>query len=881
MRPLNLRVEGFGPFLEPAELELADVQLFALTGPTGSGKTTLLDAITFALYRRTPRVARGFGELVHPAAEVAKVRLTFAVGEAVYRVTRAVKAGGGSEHRLEKMEGGDYRLLPASEKVAELDREIIRLVGLDYAAFTRSILLPQGEFDRFLRGTPAERRELLAGLYGLETLRRMRERAELHRQGLEARLAELKGRLLGLSAGENLAALKEHAEAARARIQEETRELASARKRLEAARALRELADRRAEVERRRAALLSREAAMEEARSRLLRAERAGALFPELERIVKERRRVAALKEEAARLAGDLKALTRRLADLPPVDPERLLALAEEKQRAEERVKLWPWRKKLGPPKGPGPAEAFDPLVASELLAQAEAIRRLEAEAGELAREERRLAELKAEAGRLGADLEKVEAEGKAKGEALKEVQARLGALVERLKLAAYHHLLEPGEPCPLCGQTVERVPEPPAGEGEKAGLEAKVAELEAELERLRERYRELRAKKEAREEEARRLKARLSEAGRRLAEARARLPRPEAVEAALEAQRRGLFAFLGEGDPRAELAERERALAEAQRQKAERDRLEAERAEKEKAALAAENALKEAERALGALSAAFAERLAEAGFEGEEALLAAALKPAEREALAAELSAYDRERKATEAELEALDAQLAGRTVPEPEEVAALEAEVAGREQRLAQAQGELGALEERINRLEAEAKLRRQLEKEVAEATRELALWSQLADDLRANRFPDFLLEHYQKDLVARASEFLAALYHGRYRLLARGGDYLVQDTWTGGERPVRTLSGGESFLASLALALALSEQLGGGKLGALFLDEGFGTLDRETLEVVSEVLQSLPSERRLVGVVTHIEELAERFADRVVVEKSPRGSRIRWVS
>jgi exonuclease SbcC len=99
----------------------------------------------------------------------------------------------------------------------------------------------------------------------------------------------------------------------------------------------------------------------------------------------------------------------------------------------------------------------------------------------------------------------------------------------------------------------------------------------------------------------------------------------------------------------------------------------------------------------------------------------------------------------------------------------------------------------------------------------------------------------------------------------------------------RTVKTLSGGETFLASLALALALAEripELSAGKetrLESLFLDEGFGALDAETLEVAGRALDALHSEERLVGVITHVEELAERLPARVQVIKEPDGSRL----
>ncbi|MEA2536572.1 MAG: repair protein SbcC/Rad50, partial [Chloroflexota bacterium] len=96
-------------------------------------------------------------------------------------------------------------------------------------------------------------------------------------------------------------------------------------------------------------------------------------------------------------------------------------------------------------------------------------------------------------------------------------------------------------------------------------------------------------------------------------------------------------------------------------------------------------------------------------------------------------------------------------------------------------------------------------------------------------------------------------------------------------------KTLSGGESFLASLSQALALSEQAPAlaasapSRVTCLFLDEGVGTLDEETLQVVIGAVEVLGGDDRMVGVVTHVAELAERLPSRIVVEKSPRGSRI----
>ncbi len=191
---------------------------------------------------------------------------------------------------------------------------------------------------------------------------------------------------------------------------------------------------------------------------------------------------------------------------------------------------------------------------------------------------------------------------------------------------------------------------------------------------------------------------------------------------------------------------------------------------------------------------------------------------------------------------------------------------------------QGELSAERRSLEtRLERSTELRKQL----AAAQDSYELHRQLALDLRGNNFPDHLMAQVQQRLARRASQVLRNVTDGRFDLHLADGDYLVADAWAGGDmRSARTLSGGESFVASLALALALSDTLAGNaSLGALFLDEGFGTLDRATLEAVANVLESLTDEGRMVGVITHVPELSERLPARLVVSKGPEGSTVAW--
>jgi DNA repair protein SbcC/Rad50 len=170
-------------------------------------------------------------------------------------------------------------------------------------------------------------------------------------------------------------------------------------------------------------------------------------------------------------------------------------------------------------------------------------------------------------------------------------------------------------------------------------------------------------------------------------------------------------------------------------------------------------------------------------------------------------------------------------------------------------------------------------ELHKSQAAVARDLAL------ALRGDQFIAFIQAEAYHRLAQDGSVHLDSLSSGRYSFDFDKDEFVVVDHWNADEpRPVATLSGGESFLASLALALALAEGLSGLSHGrsrfaleSLFLDEGFGSLDPETLDVVIQGIETLGSSERLVGIVSHIPELAERMPGRISVRKAVGGSSI----
>jgi exonuclease SbcC len=201
------------------------------------------------------------------------------------------------------------------------------------------------------------------------------------------------------------------------------------------------------------------------------------------------------------------------------------------------------------------------------------------------------------------------------------------------------------------------------------------------------------------------------------------------------------------------------------------------------------------------------------------------------------------------------------------------------------------LATASERVERIEHAIETVERLKQEFAEAKAEHALCNSMAQHLsaKAGNFESWVVNEALQRLVGGATEILRELSDGQYSLGADdSGAFLVIDHHNADEsRPARTLSGGETFLASLALALALSDQLaemaaeGSAKLESIFLDEGFGTLDPETLAVVGESIARLAATGRMVGVITHVRELAEQIPLRFQVRKEASGSVIERLS
>ncbi len=799
MRPVRLHVEGFGSFRDPVDIDFDGVDFFALVGPTGSGKSTVIDAICFALYGSVPRYddEKLVGRAVSLGKSEAKVSLVFDVRGERYTATRVVRVRDGKVFGSPKVSleraGADGSTDVVADKVKPMKEAVEQLLGLQFQHFTKCVVLPQGEFSRFLHDDPAKRQDLLVRLLDLAQYERVARRARAVASEADNAVAVAEQQLERLAGAtpEGLAA-----------AQERVVQLLALRGELEDAKPN----DRKLEAETADAERRARDA--RHALDAL-----AAVRVPDAVTSLDERLRVA----REARLAAD----------------ERFAAAEAALDRLQEQ------------------ADDLGDVAALERLRDAHQT---------LAGIGARRVELRDQLAPQVEAVERCDAILVTLATQIDAAQQELESVQAANANAELRHQLEIGAPCPVCEQEVHTLPVLlPTGAVDTA---------RAALAELRSKERQAHSAREQATAGKARLEHDLDALDRteaELAEALDNQPSPEAVDGLLATARDVAEALrLARTDAKTcrgavrQLAEQEQAL-EQQVQHAsttyttQRDGV---------AALGAPapegNDLVETWRALEAWAHATVPQLRA---DAERAANDVARSIEERAAMLAALEARCRS---------ALVA-VGNATTIAAFELATVEAKSA--------ADNEVDRIERAL--VEAtEAKALRDRARHDGDVARTLVTL------LRADRFERWLVTEALEVLVDSASVILYRLSGGQYSLACEsaGGDFVVVDHANADERrAARTLSGGETFQASLALALALSEQVAmlssdaRARLDAIFLDEGFGTLDADALETVASTIEHLGTDGRMVGIVTHVPALAERVPVRFRVAKNDRTSHV----
>ena len=880
MKPIQLVLSAFGPYVKRTVIDfsaLGEEGLFLIAGDTGAGKTTIFDAISFALYGeasggKEKRKSKSFhSDYVSDQTET-YVELTFRHRGETWWIRRnleyqrpAKKKKDGMETTTRQAADAQMRNEDTGEEILRMDdvnRRVRELLGLTQDQFTQTVMIAQGDFLKILTASSDDRKKLFRDLFHtnlyVDLQSRLQEKNRacadeqkaleqdiLNAEGKidpEAEFAEREILLSYCGQIQHTDALKTLCALLARLIEQEkaAQEQARAQKK-EAADQIGALIAAVTEGER-----VNRDFADWESKRARLAALTAG------QGEIDAQRAALAAARRAQQLETDEALMRRTRRDM---DAQRA-ALSEAQAALEQAEKALPeaeTRMKEAESRG-GEIHA--------LLAQAKQMEDCLPVLGEVERLKAALDTQKRELQRLTADSSRAQAAYIAAQNSYYLSQA--GLLARELKA---------GQPCPVCGSTAHPCP---------AQITPKTVTRQA-LEQAAQR-RETAEKAQ-------------SDAATRLA----------ANQAALDEREDRLRALkIGADETQQRLAARidaaHQAAADRQREidaaRSTYQALDKRKTAAQSAVDAAQKQLAALEKDLRAQTEAFEQKRAAHGFEDEASYRLAKRTNADIERLDREIRNYDEQKRTLAAQSRELEEKLSGR---QKTDLTALQNRRAAALDRQAKAENAEKAM---VRKLTLHESAEREIRQANAAIQKKRGKWQIIqelytccagiaAGNPRAKlTFEAYVQQYYFRFVVAAANKRLTRLTDGMFtlrvmreaanRVSQSGLDLEVLDRSTGQARDVSTLSGGESFLASLALALGLSDavqsQSGQIRMDAMFIDEGFGSLDENALRSSIDVLLELADGKRLIGIISHVQELEERIDKQIVVTKTPNGSTVR---
>lgn len=809
-------------FRSPDPIEFDDVDLFVLAGPTGAGKSAVIDAMVFALYGQIPRLqdARLKEPVINRTAEQARVRFDFAVGDDRYRTAWTVKRTGGggasSEAVLE-------RVLPELDEDGEHRTRTLEHSSREVPKRIEQVL--GLTFDEFVKTVVLPQGAFAELLHG--------DRQE--RQ-------EMMVRLLGLDVYRDIG------QDARTRAATHRRAIEAHEEQLE------ELSE-------------VTEDTVDAASSRLKELQAVKETVDNgLERLEELREAYEAAEREAA----DIRDKVEALAGLER--PDGINELADELRTAKQQVE----------DAGKQVEELLDKLESarSELegFPAAAEIAHARTADDNLKKAQETVPDLEQSLEDARGQLNKTEEQHWKAKEQLDRAREHRDQVRRDDMAAALADGLHAGDKCPICRRSLDDDPDLEPPEGIDAADQA-VQEAEAKLEKAEDARQKAATAKAA--------AATKLEGGRKKVK--------ECQEALSSAAKVLPDSVVDDDDG---LDREKLAKLESSRKEAASAVTELKNNHK-----TARTHLKEAEQQVSKLSGA--EKQAWEAFTGARDTVAAYDAPQPGDVGIADAwdelikwatgTLKDARSKLENSEKAVEEAHDAG--VEHGRKIVALvqNVDVEARDDDKAHKAAELLAAaiqkaDTTLDQAKSDLQKRKKIEKEVADLRTKAIVAGTLGHVLRADRFEQWLLTRLSRRLVRGASDILLDLTHSGYSIGVNQDDgsfEIIDHTNADERRSARTLSGGETFLASLSLALALAEHVaaisrqGAARLDALFLDEGFGTLDPASLDTVADAIEDLSSSQdRMVGVITHVRDLADRIPIRYEITKTADGSHIKRV-
>ena len=878
MKPCTVEFQAFGPY---AGHELVDFEklaargLFLICGKTGTGKTMILDAITFALYGKSSGHGRDDFEAMrctNAAFDVTTyVRFTFENNGIYYRFERRLerkrKNLSASYMVWQKDENGTWTALFENAKEKMLNEKAEEIIGLSYEQFRQVIVLPQGQFEKFLTSDSADKEKILTSIFGEEkwqaVAQLMFEEATERRQQLKS-LQEQISNSLQEEACETLAEL----EAVIAQKKERLVTMEAAYQEGACEKQIRALRDR--------LALVSRFQDLRRGKARVRAYEEKQHDRAEQEKRIQDARRAEKVKELLLELHRAEAAQAERKTAVRAADQ----AAGQAKQQAEQillQVTAQQQKNDEIEEKKAQKIQLTAKITDYESIAALEQNFQKQRKAAESALQE--------------AEQEKQVYESYAPKLVMLHEAYETDMEEHRKLLAAYlagitgelaASLVE-GQPCPVCGsrehpQKAVRT----EADTSKEHVEEKRAEAEAVYQKLQQtmqKQEQAKKKYEEKQRLAQELQLAKEAAYTRLVEMQNNLIPEIGSLAELQKKLQQLTDEIGKDTEK--LQSLTKMLEQANNTVAE-TAAKAELARQEE-----ELTQKKQEAAMQAV----AKGLSEHGFadikEAEQLLMG----EKELEGMRRQIADYDAGKKAAEEQVMRLQEELGRQQEPDAE---ACKTELARLEKLQETCTKETAVLSETIRRLSQKADKLAQagegLEEKLLEAEQDLAFAKKLRGDAGTG-LQRYVLGILFSSVIAAANRMLSMVHGGRYRLFRsdekaqgsnkRGLELKVYDKNSEEHegRFVSTLSGGEKFLASLALSIGMSTiaQKSGIRIEALFIDEGFGSLDEDSITDAMQILGSIQQANGLVGIISHVQLLQERIPTKLRVEETEKGSHI----
>ena len=867
MKPISLRFCAFGAYREEQYVDFSRFEengVFLITGPTGSGKTTLLDAICFALYYVPSGGERGdLFSMRCKSADLKSetfVEFEFESSGKRYRFRRSVNEKGRDKHNCEVYRDGGYASLESNPKQRNVTAHAERIIGLDEAQFRQVIMLPQGQSEKLLTSSSKDKQAILNDLFltnrWSEITAEIRRRVDAHQKELQKKADGIAGRLriCGCSCLDELRQLCQTKQQELDGVSAQAAEAEEEKKRLDLSRTqAAAMNERFVQLDRLREkyeALRQEWDGREQEEALLGRAEKALEAEPKRNAYLEKKTAAgAALAELAA--AEKRHGLCRASAESAA---EKLKAHNESGAQAAERAALIPvYESRRAAYKRCG-----------ELRSAAENAHRTFSEA------EKKLNKTKA--AEEGAFAQWQDANNSVT-EISRERSAVSDAYIRGCSGRIARDLVE-GEPCPVCGSRSHPNPaKPDETSVSEEELDRLNKALEAAVKKVEEKkslWESAKAASEAVKSEYDSTQTVLTAAETALSEAEKE--RIEGIDdlAALEEQ---TAALKREAREYSETAERLKTACE----KAEND-MSGAAALLEKAG----ESLSAAQEAEQTAALEWNSALAEKGFSDESDYAAAYLSADSVKERRAELTTLEARYLSAKEAYAAEKEKLAGTERPDMDRLN-------GEFRRLQEAEKALtetrARLSEQVNRLKESLgeliseKAAYDEEKTLADADEN---FSDAISSAAGVNLPRFVIAAMLDAVVERANRMMTQVLDGRYELFrtdertgskqGTGLELAVYDSVNGRERFVKSLSGGEKFIVSLCFAIAVSavvqEQGKGVNVEAMFIDEGFGTLDKDRTNDALRILAEVKENHALVGVISHVDMLSENIPAKLTV-------------